>query len=123
MRCQPVAMTGSQYLHTQRTITVPTAMLCAARSIHHSPLSSRLQSAPSAPDNAITASLEGCTSSSGRAPRGVSRRHRPATPSSSPATPPQAQALPEEGGCQHARPHEGLPVNDDREAQGRRRCA
>lgn len=34
----PVAMTGSEYLETQRTMTVPIAMLCAARSIHHSPL-------------------------------------------------------------------------------------
>lgn len=37
----PVAMIGSEYLETQRTITVPTAMLCAARSIHHSPLPHR----------------------------------------------------------------------------------
>lgn len=34
----PVAMTGSENLETQRTMTVPTAMLWAASSIHHSPL-------------------------------------------------------------------------------------
>lgn len=36
---QPVAITGSENLETHRTITVPTAILCAASSIHHSPLS------------------------------------------------------------------------------------
>lgn len=34
----PVAITGSEYLETQRTITVPMAILCAARNIHNSPL-------------------------------------------------------------------------------------
>ena len=37
----PVAITGSEYLETQRTITVPMAILCAARNIHHSPLPHR----------------------------------------------------------------------------------
>ena len=39
--CQPVAMTGSQKRDTQGMSTVPTAMLCAASSIHQEPLSHR----------------------------------------------------------------------------------
>ena len=50
--CHPVAITGSTYLHTHLTITVPTAMLCAARSIHHSPLS---QMPPPSSTPAVTA--------------------------------------------------------------------
>lgn len=38
MPTHPVAMIGSEYLETQRTIIVPTAILWAARNIHHSPL-------------------------------------------------------------------------------------
>ena len=53
-----MAMTGSVNLQTQGTMTVPTAMLCAASSIHHSPLSQseppcvRLVRLPSDPVNA-----------------------------------------------------------------------
>ena len=38
-KCQPVATTGSTSLANKRTITVPAAILWAAKSIHHSPLS------------------------------------------------------------------------------------
>ena len=37
--CQPVAMTESHWRPTQGMSTVPTAMLCAASSIHQAPLS------------------------------------------------------------------------------------
>lgn len=36
---QPITMIGSENFETQRIITVPMAMNCAASNIHHSPLS------------------------------------------------------------------------------------
>ena len=90
--CHPVAITGSTYLHTHRTITVPTAMLCAARSIHHSPLS---HNPPSAAFE--TAAIADCASplaSCASASRGSSSMSKPTTPRPSPATPAGASVSP-----------------------------
>jgi hypothetical protein len=92
--CHPVAITGSTYLHTQRTITVPTAMDCAARSIHHSPLS---QSPPPPSMPLVTAAAapakSPATIASSAAP-GNSSISRPTTPSPKPATPAGASVSP-----------------------------
>mmetsp|Transcript_14976 Transcript_14976/g.26533 ORF Transcript_14976/g.26533 Transcript_14976/m.26533 type:complete len:212 (-) Transcript_14976:580-1215(-) len=82
--CQPVAITGSTYFDTHLTITVPTAMDCAASSIHHSPESQIELFATTSPDAAgkpSPASSDVTTSG------GTSNKHRPATPTTRPHTP------------------------------------
>jgi hypothetical protein len=81
--CHPVAMTGSTYLHTQRTMTVPTAMLCAASNIHHSPLS---QIDPSS-CNVFKPSPASPFTNDVNASSGSSSNNKPKTPRTKPATP------------------------------------
>ena len=81
--CHPVAITGSTYLHTHRTMTVPTAMDCAASNIHHSPLSHNDPSRR----NALSASAPSLFTTDFNASSGSSSNNRPRTPSANPATP------------------------------------